>query len=52
MRKTRLTAIMTIMTLGIGMTQLSSAHHSAVAFDKTRTQVVTGSKNLSGVIRT
>ena len=42
MRKTKMTAIVTIMTLGIGMTQLSSAHHSAVAFDKTRTQVITG----------
>ena len=42
MRKMKLTAILFIMTIGIGMAQLSLAHHSAVAFDKTRTQVVTG----------
>jgi len=42
MRKTKMIAILGIMTLGIGMAQLSLAHHSAVAFDKTKTQVITG----------
>ncbi len=42
MRKLKMTAILTMITLGIGTASLSSAHHSAVAFDKTKTQVVSG----------
>ncbi len=53
MRKMKLTAILSIMTLGIGLAQLSSAHHSAVAFDKPgRRSLQVRSKNSSGVIRT
>jgi hypothetical protein len=42
MRKLKMTAILSVIVLGIGAVNLSSAHHSAVAFDKTKTQVVKG----------
>ena len=42
MHKMKMTAILSIITFGIGTAQLSLAHHSAVAFDKTKTQVITG----------
>ena len=42
MYKFKITAILSTILFGIGAMQVSSAHHSAVAFDKTKTQVVSG----------
>ncbi len=42
MRKLKMIASLSILIIGIAAAQLSLAHHSAVAFDKTKTQVVSG----------
>lgn len=42
MRKLKTAPIMTVFAIGLAGAQISLAHHSAVAFDKTRTEIVTG----------
>jgi hypothetical protein len=42
MRKLKTIASLAILGIGIAVAPLSLAHHSAVAFDKTKTQVVKG----------
>jgi hypothetical protein len=42
MRNLRIITILSMMFFGVSTAQVSFAHHSAVAFDKTKTQAVTG----------
>ena len=42
MCRLKISAVLTIVMVGIAMAPRSMAHHSAVAFDKTRTEVITG----------